>query len=149
MSRAEPRPPRTRLVILAATTLAALTGSLVAWFSRKAGRRRRRGIDGIRPPAERRETAAGERERGDAPAMGDERPDGPGDATATARAPESAVNLEALHLPGPSLAPVIFAAGITFLLFGVVTHWVFTLVGAFLLVVGLTGWIRELRRGHE
>lgn len=48
------------------------------------------------------------------------------------------------HLPGPTLWPAVLAAGITLLAFGVVTHWLFGLTGAFVMARALAGWIEEL-----
>ena len=52
-----------------------------------------------------------------------------------------------IHLPSPSIWPVVLAGGITLLLFGVVTSLVFSVVGALLTIWALAGWIGELR--HE
>ena len=52
-----------------------------------------------------------------------------------------------IHLPEPSVWPVVCAAGITLLLFGVVTSYAFSALGALLMVVSLAGWIAELRHG--
>jgi cytochrome c oxidase subunit 1 len=48
-----------------------------------------------------------------------------------------------IHLPPPSIWPLIMAAGITFLLFGLVTNLVFSAVGVLLIVAALGGWIGE------
>ncbi len=53
---------------------------------------------------------------------------------------------EGVHLPAPSIWPVVLAAGITLLLFGVVTSLAFSVAGALLAIVALAGWIGELRR---
>jgi hypothetical protein len=52
-----------------------------------------------------------------------------------------------IHLPSPSIWPLILAAGITLLLFGIPTNYLFSLVGTILIVGGLAGWIGELRHG--
>ena len=54
---------------------------------------------------------------------------------------------EDIHLPAPSIWPVVLAAGITLLLFGVVTSLAFSVTGALLVIRALVGWIGELR--HE
>ena len=50
-----------------------------------------------------------------------------------------------IHLPGPTIWPITLAAGITLLGFGVLTHWVFSVVGMFVTARALGGWIGELR----
>jgi hypothetical protein len=51
------------------------------------------------------------------------------------------------HETRPSVWPVTMAGGITLLLFGVMTAQAFSVVGAFLIIWALSGWIAELR--HE
>ena len=50
------------------------------------------------------------------------------------------------HLPALSLWPAACAAGVTLLAFGVVTTLAFSVAGAFVLAVGIAGWVGELRR---
>ena len=52
---------------------------------------------------------------------------------------------EEIHLPGPTIWPVVCAAGITLVAFGVVTHPAFSVVGLLLTARALGGWIGELR----
>ena len=52
-----------------------------------------------------------------------------------------------VHLPEPSIWPVVLALGITLLLFGVVSSYVFSAAGVLLIAGALAGWIGELR--HE
>ena len=54
---------------------------------------------------------------------------------------------EEIHLPGPTIWPIVCAAGITLLAFGVVTSLVFSLAGLLVTARALAGWIEELR--HE
>lgn len=51
------------------------------------------------------------------------------------------------YIPRPTYFPVLTALGIVLLLMGIVTMWVFSIVGFVLFVVGLIGWVFELR--HE
>ena len=51
------------------------------------------------------------------------------------------------HLPAPSVWPVVVGAGVALSLFGIVTSLAFSLLGLVLLLVGIGGWIGELR--HE
>ncbi len=50
------------------------------------------------------------------------------------------------HMPAPTLWPVTIAAGLTLLAWGSVTSPVFSAVGALLVLLGIAGWVRELRR---
>lgn len=50
------------------------------------------------------------------------------------------------QMPAPTLWPVTIAAGLTLLAWGSVTSPVFSAVGALLLLLGIAGWVRELRR---
>jgi hypothetical protein len=52
-----------------------------------------------------------------------------------------------IHLPGPSIWPIVLALGITLILFGVVTDLLFSALGGLIIVGSLGGWIGELR--HE
>jgi len=52
------------------------------------------------------------------------------------------------HLPSPSVWPAVFGAGIALLLFGVVTSYFFSAFGFVLMVMGLAGWIEDLRHGR-
>jgi hypothetical protein len=54
---------------------------------------------------------------------------------------------EEVHLPAPSIWPVVCAAAVTLVAFGVLTSLVLSVVGVLLLARGLHGWIWELR--HE
>ncbi len=56
---------------------------------------------------------------------------------------------EDIHIPGPSVQPVLLAAGITTALLGVTISW-FLLVAGLLLTVGvLVAWIRDARAEYE
>ena len=48
------------------------------------------------------------------------------------------------HLPAPSVWPAVLGLGITLLLFGVVTNWAFSVVGALVIARAVGGWIGEL-----
>jgi hypothetical protein len=50
--------------------------------------------------------------------------------------------------PEPTYAPVFLALGITFLLFGVVSSYVFSAAGAVLMVVSISKWVGELLHGE-
>jgi len=50
-----------------------------------------------------------------------------------------------IHMPAPSIWPVLVAAGVTFLMFGILSHWAFSVLGAVLLFGALARWIGEMR----
>ena len=54
---------------------------------------------------------------------------------------------EEIHLPGPSVLPLLTAVGITLALVGVTTFIEFTVVGVILTVVCIALWIKDTR--HE
>jgi len=53
---------------------------------------------------------------------------------------------EEIHLPGPSLLPILNAAGLTLLLIGITLGWVLMVVGGILFVVTTWKWIASTRR---
>jgi hypothetical protein len=53
---------------------------------------------------------------------------------------------EEVHLPGPSILPVLTALGITLALVGVTTYIELTIVGAILAIVCCVRWFKETRR---
>lgn len=54
---------------------------------------------------------------------------------------------EEIHLPGPTILPLLTAVGITLLLVGVTTFIEFTIVGAVLTIYCVARWIKDTR--HE
>jgi hypothetical protein len=52
---------------------------------------------------------------------------------------------EPVHLPEPSLLPVVVAAGITLALVGVVLSLAVTAVGVLITVVAIVRWVRDVR----
>lgn len=60
--------------------------------------------------------------------------------------PEAPPVGEEIHLPGPSILPVLTALGITLLLIGVTTFIEFTVIGGVLTIVCIFRWIRDTRR---
>jgi Flp pilus assembly protein TadB len=53
---------------------------------------------------------------------------------------------EDIHLPGPSIQPLLLAFGITVALVGVTTFFPLVVAGAILSVVVIVRWIRDTRR---
>jgi hypothetical protein len=53
-------------------------------------------------------------------------------------------------LPRPTPFPAVVAMGATLLALGIVTSWVVSGVGLVVFILGVDGWIRELRHArHE
>ncbi len=50
---------------------------------------------------------------------------------------------EDIHIPGPSVQPILLAAGITVALLGITIHWVLLVGGLVLTVAVLVAWIRS------
>ena len=61
--------------------------------------------------------------------------------------PEEVPEEAHIHLPAPSIWPVTLAAGITLLAFGVLTNIVFLLSGVAVMIIGIAGWIGDMRHG--
>ena len=53
---------------------------------------------------------------------------------------------EEIHLPGPSLVPVINALGVAMSLVGLTTTWIVSAVGLAVFFVSLVLWVRDSRR---
>lgn len=53
---------------------------------------------------------------------------------------------EEIHLPGPSLLPILNAAGLTLAIIGITLGWVLVAVGLVLFVVTTWKWIASTRR---
>jgi hypothetical protein len=56
---------------------------------------------------------------------------------------------EEIHLPGPSLLPLMTAVGITLIVIGSTLGWWLSIVGLILFVVSAGIWIRDTRRDIE
>jgi len=57
---------------------------------------------------------------------------------------------DGLEMPAPTFWPIVLAAGITMLAMGLVTSWLFSIVGAIVFVLALANWLAQLLpgRGH-
>jgi hypothetical protein len=53
---------------------------------------------------------------------------------------------EEIHLPGPSILPLLTAAGITLALVGITTFWILSVAGGLLTIVCIWRWIGDTRR---
>jgi hypothetical protein len=56
---------------------------------------------------------------------------------------------EEIHLPGPSLLPLLVAIAITCIVIGSTLGWWLSIVGLILFVVTVGIWIRDTRRDIE
>jgi hypothetical protein len=55
---------------------------------------------------------------------------------------------DSLEMPAPTAWPPVLATAVTLMLAGVVTSWLFTIVGAIIFIIALTNWIRLLVPGQ-
>ena len=53
---------------------------------------------------------------------------------------------EEIHLPGPSILPLLTAVGVTLLVIGLTTFFELTIIGAILTVFAVGRWIKDTRR---
>jgi hypothetical protein len=53
---------------------------------------------------------------------------------------------EEVHLPGPSILPLLTAAGITLALVGLTTYWILSVAGGLLTIACVWRWIGDTRR---
>jgi hypothetical protein len=60
--------------------------------------------------------------------------------------PEAPPVGEEIHLPGPSILPVLTALGITLTLIGITTFIEFTVIGGVLTIVCIVRWIKDTRQ---
>jgi hypothetical protein len=56
---------------------------------------------------------------------------------------------EEIHLPGPSLLPLMVAIGVTAIVIGTTLGWWLSIVGLILFVASAGIWIRDTRRDIE
>jgi hypothetical protein len=53
---------------------------------------------------------------------------------------------EEIHLPGPSVIPLVVAIGTTLLVIGTTIDWIWSALGGVILIVSIGIWIRDVRR---
>jgi hypothetical protein len=53
---------------------------------------------------------------------------------------------EEIHLPGPTLLPLVCAIAITLIVIGTTVGWIFSIVGLVILVVAVIRWVGDTRR---
>jgi hypothetical protein len=56
---------------------------------------------------------------------------------------------EEIHLPGPSIIPVVVAIGITLTIIGTTIDWLWSVLGLIIFFVSVGIWIRDTRRDIE
>lgn len=56
---------------------------------------------------------------------------------------------ERIHLPGPSVQPVLLALGLMMTLLGLLGLWFLTVLGVLLLLFVTIGWIRSASREYQ
>lgn len=53
---------------------------------------------------------------------------------------------DSIHMPSPSVWPIVSAFGITMISFGILAGWAFGIFGGIVLAIGLWKWAEEMRR---
>jgi membrane protein implicated in regulation of membrane protease activity len=53
---------------------------------------------------------------------------------------------EEIHLPGPTILPLMAAIAITLIVVGTTIDWIFSAVGALALILIVIRWVRDTRR---
>jgi hypothetical protein len=53
---------------------------------------------------------------------------------------------EEIHLPGPSIIPLVMAVGITLAVIGTTIDWIWSVLGLIIFIVTAVLWIRDTRR---
>ncbi len=64
-------------------------------------------------------------------------------------ASEAVATEAAFHLPAPTVWPITLAGGITLLVFGIITTYLFSLAGLALIALAVHGWIGDLDDAHR
>ncbi len=53
---------------------------------------------------------------------------------------------EEIHLPGPTLIPIVSAAAITLIVIGTTINWIFSIIGAVILIICVFRWVADTNR---
>jgi hypothetical protein len=53
---------------------------------------------------------------------------------------------EEIHLPGPTLIPLVCAVGITMMVIGTTISWFVSGIGVIIFVLSVIRWVRDTRR---
>ncbi len=68
----------------------------------------------------------------------------PRDAAKNAAAPHGETGIESIHLPSPTVWPMVLALGVTLLVAGLITNAAISLLGAVFAVAASVGWFRNV-----
>ena len=71
------------------------------------------------------------------------------EATGGAAADDGWTQPQGMHIPDPTYMPLVLAIGAMCILWGIVTTPLMSLVGGILFIIGISGWIGELRHEHR
>lgn len=63
--------------------------------------------------------------------------------------PEAPPTGEEVHIPGPSILPLIMGVGLTLIVIGITTYLELTAAGIVIVVITALRWIRDTRRDVE
>lgn len=53
---------------------------------------------------------------------------------------------EEIHLPGPSLLPLLCAVGLTLMVIGTTIDWLWSIIGLIIFLLTTIRWVRDTRR---
>ena len=53
---------------------------------------------------------------------------------------------EEIHIPGPTILPLVTAIGITLIVVGTTLGWYLSAIGAVVFVIAVVRWVRDTRR---
>jgi len=53
---------------------------------------------------------------------------------------------EEIHLPGPTILPLMVAIAITLIVIGTTLSWILSIIGGIVLVVCIVRWVRDTQR---
>ncbi len=56
---------------------------------------------------------------------------------------------EEIHIPGPSLHPVLLTLGVTMIVVGITIFWIIAVAGGILTLAVLVAWIRGARGEYD
>lgn len=64
----------------------------------------------------------------------------------TQRSEQAPPASEDIHLPGPTVIPLVTAVALTLIVIGTTIDWIFSAVGVVIFLLALARWIRDTRR---
>lgn len=66
-----------------------------------------------------------------------------------ARASVEWIKPQGVNIPEPTYMPLVLALGVMCIFWGIVTTYLMSLVGVVFFVIGISGWIGDLRHEHR